>query len=78
MRLVSDLLLQLCLKIVIMALKKTINVSLTEKVSGGPSKVFLGESWAGSQAHRTQHWPAAYCHESAPSSFLFTIYRYVE
>jgi hypothetical protein len=45
-------------------------------------KGFLGEGggggcWVSSQAHRTQRWLAAYCHESA-TSFSVTIYRYVE
>jgi hypothetical protein len=34
--------------------------------SGGSSKAFLGGGGVSSQAHRTQHWPAAYCHEIAP------------
>ena len=45
--------------------------------SGGPSKVFRGCS-ACSQAHRTQRWLPAYCHESIPSGFSVAIYRYVE
>ena len=38
-----------------------------------------GGGGADSQAHRTQRWLAAYCHESrAPSSFSVTIHRYAE